>query len=414
MDDCLIQISSPDDIRNIRSQFPILCSSVYGKPLVYLDNGATTQKPNVVIDAMNDYYRSLNSNVHRGVHYLSGQATDAFEAVRKKVQHLIHAAKEKEIIYTSGTTGAVNLLASSFGKKFIHAGDAILISSIEHHSNIVPWQMIAQERGASVKVIPVFDNGDLDISALNTLLDDVKIVAVNYVSNALGTVNPIQEMIAKAHARNIPVFVDAAQAVQHMKIDVQALDVDFLAFSGHKMFGPTGIGVLYGKEKWLEEMPPYMGGGEMIKTVTFEKTTYNELPFKFEAGTPAIAEVIGLGAAIDFIQSIGIDQIQNREETLVKYAVNKLSKFEGLRFIGEPKKRAGVVSFLIGNHHPFDIGEILDKQGIAVRTGHHCAEPLMNIFKIPGTVRASFAFYNTEAEVDKLIVGLKKAVSMLG
>lgn len=414
MVDQAINISTPEDIRNIRSRFPVLNISVYGKPLVYLDNGATTQKPDVVIEAMDDYYRRLNSNVHRGVHYLSGKATDEFEAVRKKVQHFINAAEEKEIIYTSGTTGAVNLVATSFGKRFINAGDAILISSIEHHSNIVPWQIMAEERGAALKVIPMLSNGELDISDLDALLKDVKIVSLNYVSNALGTVNPIQHIIERAHAKNIPVFVDAAQAIQHMLIDVQELDVDFLAFSGHKMFGPTGIGVLYGKEKWLNQMPPYMSGGEMIKTVTFEKTTYNDLPFKFEAGTPAIAEVIGLGAAIDFIQSIGIENIQKREEALVAYAVNALKQIDGLRFIGEPKKRAGVISFLIGTHHPFDIGEILDKQGIAVRTGHHCAEPLMNIFKIPGTVRASFAFYNTEEEIDQLVAGLKKALALLG
>lgn len=403
------------NIAQVRQLFPILQSSVYGKPLVYFDNGATTQKPLQVIEAMDTYYRETNSNVHRGVHYLSGKATDAFEAVRKKVQRFLNAAQEHEIIYTSGTTAAINLVASSFGKKYVLPGDTIIISSIEHHANIVPWQMMAEERGASLKIIPMLPNGDLDIAAYESYLDDkVKLVAVNYVSNALGTVNPIEKIIELAHRNEIPVLIDAAQAVQHMPVDVQQLDVDFLVFSGHKMYGPTGIGVLYGKEKYLDAMPPFMGGGEMIQTVTFEKTTYQKLPFKFEAGTPAIAEVIGLGAAIDFIESIGIEAINRYETELLAYLIEALKSIPGLRFVGEPEKRAGVVSFLIGQHHPFDVGEILDKQGIAVRTGHHCAEPLMRIFNVPGTVRASVALYNTKEEVDVLVRGLRRAADMLG
>ncbi|MBX2940234.1 MAG: cysteine desulfurase, partial [Ferruginibacter sp.] len=402
-------IDTLKDIKQVRQLFPILQSTIYGKPLVYFDNGATTQKPVQVIEAMNAYYRETNSNVHRGVHYLSGKATDAFEAVRKKVQCFLNAAHEHEIIYTSGTTAAINLVASSFGKKYILPGDTIIISSIEHHANIVPWQMMAEERGASLKIIPMLANGDLDMEAYASLLDEhVKLVAVNYVSNALGTVNPIEKIIELAHRLHIPVLIDAAQAVQHMPVDVQKLDVDFLVFSGHKMYGPTGIGVLYGKEKYLDEMPPYMGGGEMIQTVTFEKTTYQKLPFKFEAGTPAIAEVIGLGAAIDFLESVGIDAIHHYESALLTYLADSLKSIPGLRFIGEPARRAGVVSFLIGQHHPFDVGEILDKQGIAVRTGHHCAEPLMRIFNVPGTVRASIALYNTRAEVDALVHGLQR------
>ncbi|HRN79541.1 MAG TPA: cysteine desulfurase [Ferruginibacter sp.] len=408
-------IDTLKDIKQVRQLFPILQSTIYGKPLVYFDNGATTQKPVQVIEAMNAYYRETNSNVHRGVHYLSGKATDAFETVRKKVQCFLNAAHEHEIIYTSGTTAAINLVASSFGKKYILPGDTIIISSIEHHANIVPWQMMAEERGASLKIIPMLANGDLDMEAYASLLDEhVKLVAVNYVSNALGTVNPIEKIIELAHHLHIPVLIDAAQAVQHMPVDVQKLDVDFLVFSGHKMYGPTGIGVLYGKEKYLDEMPPYMGGGEMIQTVTFEKTTYQKLPFKFEAGTPAIAEVIGLGAAIDFLESVGIDAIHHYESALLTYLADSLKSIQGLRFIGEPARRAGVVSFLIGQHHPFDVGEILDKQGIAVRTGHHCAEPLMRIFNVPGTVRASIALYNTRAEVDALVHGLQRAVQMLG
>lgn len=402
------------DINKIRNDFPILQTQLYGKPLVYLDNAATTQKPNSVIEAMNEYYRTYNSNVHRGVHTLSQRATDAFEAVRTKVQKYINAKEECEVIFTKGTTESINLVASSFGKRFISKGDSILISAMEHHSNIVPWQMMAEERGATVKYIPVNTKGELVLSDLHQLLDEsVKLVAVTYISNTLGTINLVEEIILQAHQRNIPVLLDAAQAAPHLKIDVQELDVDFLAFSGHKMFGPTGIGILYGKEEYLNEMPPYQGGGEMIKTVTLEKTTYNVLPFKFEAGTPSIAEVIGLGAAIDYINNIGRDKIIEVENELLKYALDELRSIKELRFIGEAENRAGSISFMLGNHHPFDVGELLDKQSIAVRTGNHCTEPLMSFFSVPGTVRASIAFYNTTEEIDKLVIGLKKSIQIL-
>ncbi len=403
------------DIEKVRKDFPILQQTVYGHPLVYLDNAATTQKPETVIRAMDEYYREYNSNVHRGVHFLSQKATDAFEVVRRKVQAYINAKHEYEVIFTKGTTEAINLVASSFGKRFVKRGDSIIISALEHHSNIVPWQIMCEDRGATLKVIPINSKGELLMDQFEKLLDDtVKLVAVNYVSNSLGTVNPVREIISKAHALDIPVLLDAAQAIQHIGIDVQELDVDFMAFSGHKIYGPTGIGVLYGKEKWLNEMPPYQGGGEMIKTVTFEKSTYNVLPFKFEAGTPNITEAIGLNAAIDYINEIGLDVIREREQQLIEYALNALKTIDGLRFVGEAEERAASISFLIGNTHPFDVGELLDKQGIAVRTGHHCTQPLMDIFKIPGTVRASFAFYNTEEEIDKLVKGLQKAAMLLG
>lgn len=408
-----ISVHTENDIYQLREQFPILKEKVYGKPLVYLDNGATTQKPLSVIDAMQVYYNTYNSNVHRGVHFLSGKATDAFEAVRKKVQTLINAKYEHEIIYTSGTTGAINLVAYSFARHRLKEGDFILVSSLEHHSNIVPWQIVAEEKKAGIKVIPLDANGELDLSNIEELLQGVKLVAVNYVSNALGVINPIEEIITKAHSKDIPVLIDAAQAVHHHPIDVQALDADFLAFSGHKMYGPTGIGVLYGKEKWLEEMPPFFGGGEMIKTVTFEKTIYNTLPFKFEAGTPAIAEVIGLGAAIDFMQSIGMEAIQQREQELMQYALSEISAIEDINIIGNPKRRSGVISFLLHGQHPYDVGELLDKQGVAVRTGHHCAEPLMNLLCIPGTVRASFAIYTTKDDIDQLVKAMKKVHEML-
>ncbi|TDH27750.1 cysteine desulfurase [Segetibacter sp. 3557_3] len=402
-------------IDQIRADFPILQTTVYGHPLVYLDNAATTQKPNVVLKAMDDYYKIYNSNIHRGVHYLSQKATDAFEVARRRVQEYINAKHEHEIIFTKGTTEAINLVASSFGKRYVKPGDTIMISELEHHSNIIPWQLMCEDRGASLKVIPINEKGELKMEAFDALLDEtVKLVAVSFVSNTLGTVNPVKEIIEKAHARNIPVMLDAAQAIQHVGIDVQFLDVDFLAFSGHKMYGPTGVGVLYGKESLLNEMPPYQGGGEMIKTVSFEKSTYNVLPFKFEAGTPNVAEVIGLEVAINYINSIGLDFIREREQQLITYALGQLQEIDELRFIGEAAERAASISFLVGDTHPFDVGELLDKQGIAVRTGHHCTEPLMNIFKIPGTVRASFAFYNTEEEIDKLVKGVKKAAVLLG
>jgi len=401
------------DIEKVRKDFPILHTTVFGHPLVYLDNAATTQKPEAVLHAMEDYYHTINSNVHRGVHYLSQQATDAYELSRRKIAEFIGAKHAHEIIFTRGTTESINLVAASFGRQFLREGDSILISAIEHHSNIVPWQMVCEERNASLKVIPVNDKGELVLDGLDLLLNGVKLVAVNYVSNALGTVNPVREIIQAAHLRGIPVLLDAAQAVQHMELDVQELDVDFLAFSSHKIYGPTGIGVLYGKEEWLNKMPPYQGGGEMIKSVSFEKTTYNELPYKFEAGTPDMAGAIGLGAALDYIQNLGIYAIRQAESELMDYALGVLGEIKELRLIGQAKNRAGVLSFLAGNIHPFDMGEILDKQGIAVRTGHHCAQPIMDQFCIPGTVRASLAFYNTPAEMDRLGVGIRKAISLL-
>lgn len=412
--DILTKAVSKPDIEKIRSEFPILHRKVYGHPLVYLDNAATTQKPNVVLEAMDKYYKEYNANVHRGVHHLSQVATDAFEVARRKVQAYINAEHEHEVIITKGTTDSINLVASSFGKRFVKAGDSVMISAMEHHSNIIPWQLMCEDRGAKLKVIPINDKGELLMEEFEKLLDDtVKIISLSFVSNTLGTVNPVKKVIEKAHAQNIPVLLDAAQAIQHIGIDVQYLDCDFLAFSGHKMYGPTAIGVLYGKEKWLNEMPPYQGGGDMIKTVTFEKSTYNVLPFKFEAGTPNVTEAIGLGVAIDYINETGLDFIREREHQLIEYALDGLRTIEGIRFIGEAKERASSISFLVNDIHPFDLGELLDKQGIAVRTGHHCTEPLMNRFKIPGTVRASFSFYNTEEEIDKLVKGIKKAVMLL-
>jgi len=401
------------DIEKVRKDFPILQTTVFGFPLVYLDNAATTQKPEAVLHAMEEYYHTINSNVHRGVHYLSQQATDAYELARKKIAEFIGAKHAHEIIFTRGTTEAINLVAASFGRQFLKEGDAVLVSALEHHSNIVPWQMACEQRNASLKVIPVSDKGEWVLDGLDLLLNGVKLVAVNYVSNALGTVNPVQEIIRAAHERGIPVLLDAAQAVQHMELDVQRLNVDFLAFSSHKIYGPTGIGVLYGKEAWLNQLPPYQGGGEMIKTVSFEKTTYNDLPYKFEAGTPDMAGAIGLGAALDYIQALGLPAIREAESELMDYALGLLGEIKGLRMIGQARNRAGVLSFLVGDIHPFDMGEILDKQGIAVRTGHHCAQPIMDQFCIPGTVRASLAFYNTPAEMDRLAAGIRKAITLL-
>jgi cysteine desulfurase / selenocysteine lyase len=403
------------NIEKVRQDFPILQRTVYGHPLVYLDNAATTQKPWAVIKAIEDYYTGYNSNVHRGVHYLSQQATDAYELARKKVADFIGAAHTHEIIFTRGTTEGINLVATSFGKAFLKEGDGILISGLEHHSNIVPWQMVCEDRKAVLKVIPVDENGEWMLDELETLLHEgVKLVAVNWVSNALGTVNPVEKLIAAAHRLGIPVLLDAAQAVQHFEVDVLGLDVDFLAFSGHKIYGPTGIGILYGKEEWLNKMPPVMGGGEMIRTVTFEKTVYNDLPYKFEAGTPDMAGAIGLGAALDYLQSLGLPSILEAESHLTAYTHDALQSIEELRFVGNARNRAGVFSFLVGDIHPFDLGEILDKQGIAVRTGHHCAQPIMDRYCIPGTVRASLAFYNTPGEIDRLVAGIRKAMTMLG
>ncbi|WP_343746162.1 cysteine desulfurase [Chitinophaga sp.] len=402
------------DVKQIRRDFPILQELVHGKPLVYLDNGATTQKPLTVIETEARYYEEYNSNVHRGVHHLSQEATNAYEKAREIVAGFINAAHTHEVIFTKGTTDGINLVANTMGRRFLKEGDSVIISAMEHHSNIVPWQMACEESGATLKVIPINEKGELKMDAFSALLDDtVKMVAVTYVSNTMGTINPVEEIIAQAHARKIPVLLDAAQAIQHMSIDVQALQVDFLVFSGHKIYGPTGIGVLYGTTEWLNKLPPYQGGGDMIKTVTFAKTTYNELPYKFEAGTPHIAGAIGLGAAIRYLQQTGLDKIQQWEEQLQAYALEQLRQIDGIRFIGDAARRSGAISFLIHDIHPFDLGELLDQQGIAVRTGHHCCEPLMDEFKIPGTVRASLTFYNTKEDIDKLVAGINRAVSML-
>jgi len=402
------------NIDKIRADFPILKREVNGKPLVYLDNGATTQKPNSVINSIVHYYTDMNSNVHRGVHYLSQISTDAFEVTRKKVQAFINAAEDKEIIITKGSTDGINLIATCYGREFIHEGDEIIISAMEHHSNIVPWQMLCDEKGCKIRIIPMNHRGELDMDAYRSLLNErTKLVAVTYVSNALGTINPVNEIISMAHQHGAVVLVDAAQAVQHIQIDVQALDVDFLVFSGHKMYGPTGVGVLYGKEKLLNAMPPYQGGGDMIKEVTFEKTTYNELPFKFEAGTPNIEAGICLNEAIDYINSIGLDNIEAYEHELLQYATEKLSQIPGMRFIGTAEQKCSVISFVIDGTHPYDVGVILDKLGIAVRTGHHCAQPVMDRFGIPGTIRASLAVYNTKEEIDVLVAGIQRAVNML-
>ncbi len=404
----------PFHIDKIRADFPILGTQVHNKPLVYLDNGATTQKPIQVIQAITDYYTNMNSNVHRGVHHLSQISTDAFEVTRRKVQEFIHAAHDHEIIITKGTTESINMVSNCYGKAFVNEGDEIIITAMEHHSNIVPWQMLCEEKKAVLKVIPMLENGELDLEAYRTLLSErTKMVTFNYVSNALGTINPAKEMIAEAHRYGAVVLVDAAQAIQHIAIDVQDLDVDFLVFSGHKMYGPTGVGVLYGREDLLNAMPPYQGGGDMIKEVTLEKTTYNELPFKFEAGTPNIEAGICLTQAIDYINDIGLDAIRAHEEELVEYATTELGKIEGMRFIGTAKEKSSVVSFLIDGTHPYDVGVLLDKMGIAVRTGHHCAQPIMDYYGIPGTIRASFALYNSKEDVDALVKGVTRAANML-
>jgi cysteine desulfurase/selenocysteine lyase len=402
------------DTQKIRADFPVLDQTINGKQLVYFDNAATTQKPSAVIDALVHYYQTDNANIHRGIHTLAERATRDFEATREAVRAFLGAASTEEIIFTSGTTQGINLVASTFGRKFIGEGDEIIISGLEHHSNIVPWQMLCEEKGSILKVIPVTDEGELDMEVYASLLSPkVKLVAVNHVSNALGTINPIKQIIDQAHAVGAKVLIDGAQSSSHITIDVQALDVDFYAFSGHKIYGPTGVGALYGKKDLLNAMPPYMGGGEMIKEVTFEKTTYNELPYKFEAGTPNIADVIALKAAIDYINVIGKENIAAHEDALLAYATERLLKIEGLRIIGTAKEKVSVVSFVIDGIHPQDIGVLLDNQGIAVRTGHHCTQPLMKRFNIVGTTRASFAVYNTIEEVDRLITGLERVIKML-
>lgn len=399
---------------SIREDFPILKRKVNGYPLVYLDNAASSQKPVSVIESIVNYYTTFNANVHRGVHQLSQEGTDAFEASRKIVKNYINAGKESEIIFTKGTTDGINTIADTFGSTFLKKGDHILLSAMEHHSNIVPWQLAAEKYGAEIKIIPLLENGELDLNTLKLLLNEnVRILALTHVSNALGTINPVKEIVKNAHEFNIPVLIDGAQAAPHMKVDVQDIDCDFYVFSGHKMCAPTGIGVLYGKEKWLEKLPPYQGGGEMIKEVTFKKTTYNDLPFKFEAGTPHIEGVIGLAEAIRYIQDIGIEQISLREMQLYELAFNELKKINQIKIVGTASCKAAVLSFLIGSMHPYDIGVILDKLGIAVRTGHHCTQPIMEYYNIPGTVRASFSFYNNEQDVERFIHGVHKAIQML-
>ena len=397
------------DVESIRRDFPILGREVYRKPLVYLDNAATTQKPQCVIDAISEAYCNVNANVHRGIHFLSQQATDMMEAAREKVRQFIGAGTTEEIIFTRGTTESMNLLASSFAQAFLKEGDEIIISGMEHHSNIVPWQIQAQRYGFKINVIPVTDLGELDMEAFKALLNSrTRLVSITHVSNVLGTVNPISEIINLAHSQGIPVAVDGAQSVPHIKVNVQQLGADFYAFSGHKIYGPTGIGVLYGRKELLEKMPPYQGGGEMIKKVTFERTTYNELPYKFEAGTPDYVGSIALGTALDYVQRIGIEQIAAYESELCSYALSRLGEIPGMRIIGNAPHRSAVISFLVGNIHPSDMGTLLDRLGIAVRTGHHCAEPLMDRMGIPGTVRASFSFYNTKAEIDALTAGIER------
>lgn len=404
----------PFDVQRIRDDFPLLKREMRGMPIVFLDSAASSQKPQQVIDALGQYYSYQHANVHRGVYQLSQEATDAYEQGRRLVQNFINAGHDHEVIFTRGTTESINLVASSFGRRFLKPGDEVIISTMEHHSNIVPWQMICEQTGARLRVIPINDAGELLMEDFVKLLNErTKIVAITHVSNSLGTINPVKEIIRIAHDWNVPVLLDGAQAVPHLKIDVQALDVDFYVFSGHKIFGPTGIGILYGKEKWLNAMPPYQGGGEMIETVTFEKTTYNVLPHKFEAGTPHISGVIGLGAAIEYVQSIGHEAIQQHEQELLAYGTARLSEIEGVRLIGTASHKASVISFLVEGTHPYDVGTILDQLGIAVRTGHHCTQPLMARFGIPGTVRASLAFYNNKEDLDRLAEGVRRAVRML-
>ncbi len=401
------------DVNKIRENFPILQREVYGKPLVYLDNAATTQKPLCVLDAMREEYLNVNANVHRGVHYLSQQATDLHEAAREKVRAFINAKKTEEIVFTRGTTEAINLVASSFCESQMKAGDEVLVTEMEHHSNIVSWQLQAQRRGIVVKHLPITDEGLLCLDDIETYLTEkTKLVSVAHVSNVLGTINPVKDIIRLAHERGIPVLVDAAQSAPHMKIDVQDMDCDFLAFSGHKMYGPTGIGVLYGKEAWLEKLPPYQGGGEMIDKVTWEKTTFERLPFKFEAGTPDYVATHGLATAIKYMESVGLDNIEAHEQELTRYCMEQMRSIPNIRFFGEAPKKDAVVSFLVGDIHHLDLGTLLDRLGIAVRTGHHCAQPLMDRLGIAGTVRASFAMYNTKEEIDILVAGILRVAKM--
>jgi len=404
-----------DIVLNIRDQFPILHQKVHGHPLIYFDNAATSQKPLKVINAISEYYLQENSNIHRGAHYLSNQATEKYEKSREAVRHLINAESTEEIILTKGTTESINLVASCLSQYLFQPGDEILISGLEHHANIVPWQIAAKQKGALIKVIPILDSGELDLVAFKNLLSPkTKLLALSHISNALGTINPVEEMIALVKEKGALVLIDGAQSAPHMIVDVQALDCDFFCFSAHKIYGPTGIGVLYGKKAQLEKMPPYQSGGEMIKEVTFKGTTFNDLPYKFEAGTPNIAGGIGLLAAVEFLEEVGLEHIARREAELLAYATKKLKELGGIQFVGEAKEKAAVISFLVDGIHPSDLGSVLDKLGIAVRTGHHCAQPIMDRFEIPGTVRASFAVYNTENEIDMFIEGIDKVKKMFG
>ncbi len=410
-----VEPSTIFDVERIRKDFPALEQTVHGKPLVYLDNAATSQKPLAVIEAEELFYRRDCSNIHRGVHELSERATKSYEDARVKAQRFLNARDSKEIIFVRGATEAINLVANSFGRKNVRAGDEILITAMEHHSNIVPWQILCEEKGAKLRVAPINDRGEILIDEFEKLLGPkTRLAAVVHVSNVLGTINPVREMIATAHRKNIPVLIDGAQAAPHIKVDVQDLDCEFYAFSGHKLYGPTGVGVLYGKADLLDAMPPYQGGGDMISSVTFEKTIYNSLPYKFEAGTSNIAGGIGLGAAIDYLNKIGMDNITAYEDELLAYATEAISRIPGLKMIGTAEMKAGVISFVMEGIHPHDVGTVLDQEGIAVRTGHHCAQPLMERFKIPATTRASLAFYNTRREVDTLVAGIQKVRELLG
>ena len=400
-------------MNSYRPDFPILAREVHGHPLVYLDNGATTQKPRCVIDVMTEEYLNVNANVHRGVHFLSQQATDLQEAGRETVRRFLNARSTSEIIFTRGTTESINLVASSFGQAFMHEGDEVIVSEMEHHSNIVPWQLLRERLGIRLRVIPITNDGHLQMEAYEQLFTEhTRLVSVTHVSNVLGTINPVQDIIRIAHAHGVPVLIDGAQSAPHMTVDVQAMDCDFFAFSGHKIYGPTGIGVLYGKESWLEQMPPYMGGGEMIKSVSFDRTTYNDLPYKFEAGTPDYVAVTGLARALDYVTALGMDRIRDYEHELTQYALQRLGEIPGMRIFGPRQERAAVISFLVGHIHHLDMGTLLDRLGIAVRTGHHCAEPLMHRLGIEGTVRASFSFYNTRQEVDALVDGIFRVMKM--
>ena len=401
------------DVSRVRRDFPILAQQVHGKPLVYLDNAATSQKPQSVLDTLSRYYTTENSNVHRGIHYLSEQATADYEDARSKVRGLLNASDDREIIFVRGTTEGINLVAGSYGRANVGQGDEVIISAMEHHSNIVPWQILCQERGAHLRVVPMNDDGDLLVDEYERLLGPrTKLVSMVHVSNSLGTINPVRRIIETAHSRGVPVLLDGAQSAPHMNVDVRDLDCDFFVFSGHKLYGPTGIGVLYGKADLLESMPPYQGGGDMIKSVTFEKTLYNDLPYRFEAGTPNIAGTIGLGAAVDYVASVGLENIEAYEHELLDYGTRALSSISGLRLVGTARKKAGILSFVLDGVHPHDIGTILDSEGIAVRTGHHCTQPVMDRFGIPATARASLAFYNTREEIDALVKGIDKVMGV--